>query len=277
MTETIHTAIDTRRRKRPQQRAIAERHEPDAKMGRLYDLADRACDIGVRHMIYLHAHKYLRGSGAFMKAMKERNLVDAMLADAGTVERHNDMLKVMVDELLDQRFDLWEDLESDPQAATTVQKIESGGETKIGLESTLAAQMLEALAQAPTETFGLEGDRPFVPDAVVKEFKGEVACTIEDPANAVPVQVPLSCITSLAGFQSFNGRGSQQSADKITVYEHMDQSTVPPVPEISVVIFEDGAVMASNTDGSHRIAAAIRRGDTHIPAEKLQLYFAKTE
>lgn len=113
------------------------------------------------------------------------------------------------------------------------------------------------------------------------------AVTINAP-EAEPFEIPLSLITHAAGFDSWKGRhdatkswnsafggGTMASLDVIKHYAGLP-TELPPVSEVRVVIGRNGALVCDNGSGdSHRIAAAILRGDATIKANSLKFVRAE--
>lgn len=99
------------------------------------------------------------------------------------------------------------------------------------------------------------------------------------------MEIPLDLIVNASGFGSWAGRegvgsGKDVSGKYKDAYEHKIKSIdvikhyaslpseLPPVSEIRIYVQPDGTMFADNTSGdSHRIAAAILRGDKTIKAE----------
>lgn len=119
---------------------------------------------------------------------------------------------------------------------------------------------------------------PFLPEVPVE--KGTV---IISSADGQPFDVPLSLIKHAAGFESWKGReaatkswdseygaGKMSSLDVIKHYAGLS-TELPPVGEIRVFVQPDGKIYCDNGSGdSHRIAAALLRGDGSIKAKNLQ-------
>lgn len=97
--------------------------------------------------------------------------------------------------------------------------------------------------------------------------------------------IPLDLVVHAQGFDSWMGRfgsgkritgpygkyydGNQRSIDTIKHYASLP-SELPPVSEIRVFMQPDGKLFCDNGSGdSHRIAAAMLRGDTTIKAERV--------
>ena len=119
---------------------------------------------------------------------------------------------------------------------------------------------------------------PFVPS--VSTDKGTV---IINPSDDKPFEVPLSVLKHAQGFDSWKGRhtaskswsseygvGSMSSLDVIKHYAGLT-TELPPVSEIRVFVQPNGRIFCDNGSGdSHRIAAALLRGDSTIKADKLE-------
>lgn len=120
-----------------------------------------------------------------------------------------------------------------------------------------------------------------------KEFKQhthpENGAVILDSKEGEPFEVPLDLINNASGFDDWQGRkgsskswqsdfgsGNMASLDVIKHYAALP-TELPPVGEIRVMISPDGKISCDNGSGdSHRISAAILRGETTIKANKLQ-------
>lgn len=141
--------------------------------------------------------------------------------------------------------------------------------------------------------------RYVAPDAIEDYLKDKIfidpkkAGVSTDNKNKIQIQaqpgekidVPLGLLVYAQGFDSWNGRegmGSGKdvngpyagqydrkihSSDVIKHYASLE-TQLPPVSEINVYIQPDGTMFADNAGGdSHRIAAAILRGQENISAE----------
>lgn len=100
---------------------------------------------------------------------------------------------------------------------------------------------------------------------------------------------PLRTIVAAAGFESWQGRGKNGEADKSISSKHFGMrertksieaikhyaslpSALPAVDQVYVYIQPDGKVFADNGGGdSHRIAAAMLRGDNSIRANNVSV------
>lgn len=84
-----------------------------------------------------------------------------------------------------------------------------------------------------------------------------------------PLDVPLSMFVSAEGFHSWEeGRGLDTegrptSADKIEDFASRD-TPIPPIGDVTFYLLPDGQLIAK-TGNSHRVAAALKRGDSTIP------------
>jgi|GEM_PF-525662 len=77
-----------------------------------------------------------------------------------------------------------------------------------------------------------------------------------------PLNIPLDSIVSAGGFNSWDGRGNQDSFDKIEDYATRE-TDIPPVTELYGCILPNGK-MIYMTANSHRVGAAKKKGDTTI-------------
>lgn len=104
-----------------------------------------------------------------------------------------------------------------------------------------------------------------------------------------PYEVPLSAVVSAAGFDSWEGRdprhgknwsssygsGGMKSLAVIKHYAGLE-TEIPPVNTMHVYIQPDGQIFCDNGSGdSHRIAAAMLRGQDTIQADKLEFVLLK--
>lgn len=102
-----------------------------------------------------------------------------------------------------------------------------------------------------------------------------------------PFDIPLDLVVYAQGFDSWKGRhgsgkhtsgpygdlyeGNQRSLDTIKHYASLP-SELPPVDEMRIFIQPDGKIFCDNGSGdSHRIAAAILRGDSTVKAERVSV------
>ena len=90
------------------------------------------------------------------------------------------------------------------------------------------------------------------------------------------VDIPLGMFVSAESFESWQGRpegilkDGQKSSEVIDQYAGME-SEPPPVEDLEGYLLPDGRVYFKSKN-SHRVAAAIKRGDSHIKfAGKLML------
>lgn len=126
-------------------------------------------------------------------------------------------------------------------------------------------------------------DQKFVPSIDLEE--GSV---ILNANKEKAFEVPLNLIVRAAGFDSWHGRnrhgkswesaygdGEMNSLDVIKHYAGLP-TELPPVSEIRVMIQPDGRILCDNGEGdSHRIAAAILRGDKTIKTTSLSFQRTK--
>lgn len=85
-----------------------------------------------------------------------------------------------------------------------------------------------------------------------------------------PIDVPIGMFITAEGLQSWdNGRGEGEakngstSREEIERYADLPAETAPPVDHANAYVLPDGRVYVSS-ENSHRVAAAVRRGDTHV-------------
>lgn len=109
---------------------------------------------------------------------------------------------------------------------------------------------------------------------------------IDKKRNEEPLTIPLDLVVYASGFKNWQGRDKYTLKDwsskygygtthSFTVIKHYAglPTEIPPVSEMNMYIQPDKKVFFDNGDGdSHRIAAAVLRGDTSIKAENLQVY-----
>ncbi len=100
-----------------------------------------------------------------------------------------------------------------------------------------------------------------------------------------PIQVPLDLVVDAQGFVSWEGRGAKvnktimtdegyktlPSREVIELYASMGKNA-PIIPAFDLFIQLDGKIfLANSNDGSHRLAAAILRGDKSVPTLSLRV------
>ncbi len=174
-------------------------------------------------------------------------------------------------------------------------------------DSTEATSLIDVLTSSPQT--GVNANAPFanyqnnddtawqnVEDSTVREFLASQQFVDTHGfgygCNSVvlkhipdkPYEVPLSAVVSAAGFESWLGRdprdqknwsspygaGSMQSLSVIKHYAGLE-TELPPVDKMNVYIQPDGQVFCDNSAGdSHRIAAALLRGQDTVQANKLE-------
>lgn len=133
--------------------------------------------------------------------------------------------------------------------------------------------------------------RLFIDEEKVHDFKNGLPYEDGSPrritmeAKDEPFQIPLANVVSLQGFDSWLGRGSGgeaaherrsgfgevkgRSIDTIMHYASLP-TEIPEVSEVHMYIQPDGKVFFDNGSGdSHRIAAAVLRGQESIGAKKI--------
>ncbi len=109
--------------------------------------------------------------------------------------------------------------------------------------------------------------------------------------KAAEFEIPIDLIVYAQGFDSWEGRhGSGKSvnskysslynrnAKSLDVIKHYAslQSELPPVDEIRVFVQPDGTIFCDNGSGdSHRIGAAMLRGEKTVKAERLSVHVLK--
>ncbi len=96
-----------------------------------------------------------------------------------------------------------------------------------------------------------------------------------------PIEIPIALLTSVQGFNDWTGRHGTKSweskfgmgsTDSLTVIKHYAglNTDLPPVGEIVVTIMPDGTTFCDNGSGdSHRISAAILRGDKTVKTKNV--------
>jgi hypothetical protein len=135
----------------------------------------------------------------------------------------------------------------------------------------------------------------YVPDAAVRDYlesrlivnsdymrlDGNRISIHTDEKNG-PFPVPTSLFISADGFESWAGRGEgvdqvwhsiygAETTSSINVMKHYAslETEIPPVEKVKVFVQPDGHMFASNDADSHRIGAAILRGDAVVKAENV--------
>jgi hypothetical protein len=179
-------------------------------------------------------------------------------------------------------------------------------------ESPLKPAPFERYADNTTETWGYVEDRKirdylldktFIDDTVLSSLEqddSECITTVRNQLSATHkhFEVPTKLIVSAVGFGSWLGRddrfGNQGMGEKefslpdfATTATHSlslhaikayasHNSELPPVEEMAIYIQPDGLAYAQNIgDASHRIGAAILRGDETVKATELKIVLLK--
>ncbi len=117
-----------------------------------------------------------------------------------------------------------------------------------------------------------ETPHQFVPnervDFMRKRARGQIR-TILSPKEE-PIDIPIGMFISAESLQSWeNGRGEGEpkngstSREEIERYASLPAETAPPVDHANAYMLPDGRVYVSS-ENAHRVAAAVRRGDTHV-------------
>lgn len=123
--------------------------------------------------------------------------------------------------------------------------------------------------------------RQFIDTSIFGYGNGSVTL---DKVEGKPYEVPLSAVVSAAGFDSWEGRNPRQykswnskygggDMKSLAVIKHYAglETELPPVGKMNVYVQPDGQVFCDNNSGdSHRIAAAILRGQDTIKADELE-------
>jgi hypothetical protein len=84
------------------------------------------------------------------------------------------------------------------------------------------------------------------------------------------INFPTGCFASAKGFENWYGRlpgvtkDGRDSYEVIKDYASRDADSTPPLHDITAYLFPNGELLIL-TGNSHRVSAAIHRGDTHIP------------
>lgn len=186
------------------------------------------------------------------------------------------------------------------------------GRREVDSESVEAKQLVGLLAEVQVDPS--DKDAPFanykdnndsawqyVEDSAVRQYlaprrfvdthsigMGCNSITVNKATN-LPYEVPLSAVVSAAGFDSWEGRnprtnkgwsskygaGTMQSLSVIKHYAGLN-TELPPVDKMSVYVQPDGQIFCDNGAGdSHRIAAAMLRGQSTIKANELEFVLLK--
>lgn len=85
-----------------------------------------------------------------------------------------------------------------------------------------------------------------------------------------PIDIPIGMFITAEGLQSWSGgrgegelKNGSTSREEIERYSSLPADAAPPVDQASAYLLPDGRVYVSS-ENSHRVAAAVRRGDTHV-------------
>lgn len=129
---------------------------------------------------------------------------------------------------------------------------------------TLFGQAENALSAETPHTF-IPNDRV---DFMRRRARGEIRTLLSHEQE--PIDVPIGMFITAEGLQSWdNGRGEGEakngstSREEIERYADLPAETAPPVDHANAYVLPDGRVYVSS-ENSHRVAAAVRRGDTHV-------------
>jgi hypothetical protein len=136
----------------------------------------------------------------------------------------------------------------------------------------------------------------YVPDSTIKDFLSERrfmhtdhlafnrrSIMVRAADRNKPFRIPLNNIVYAQGFDSWLGRGSRGNKgwssqygagtmNSLTVIKHYAglSTEIPPVEHIRLFVQPDGQIFGDNGSGdSHRIGAAILRGQGEIEAERV--------
>lgn len=133
------------------------------------------------------------------------------------------------------------------------------------------------------------GERTFFETNQARRESSETRKLVIDTHKEEPLEIPLDLIVNAAGFDSWLGREGHGSGKQVTgkyqqqydskipsleVIKHYASlpSELPPVGRIDLYIQPNGVIFGDNNEGdSHRIAAAILRGDTTIKANQVSI------
>jgi hypothetical protein len=109
--------------------------------------------------------------------------------------------------------------------------------------------------------------------------------------SETPIEIPVDLIVGAQGFASWAGRSEHHlkhlvhdglsqnvpSLDAIKYFASLD-TPAPPVKDMEMYLQPNGKVFLSNHhDGSHRIAAAILRGDKTLPTYNISIHSLETD
>ncbi len=118
---------------------------------------------------------------------------------------------------------------------------------------------------------------------VAVDFDSQPQLFIE--AHNHPIEIPVDSIVDAATFISWNGRGVGGRTKKVSEYDDITRTSAatidyyvslgagaPPVEEATGFVQPNGLVFYAVDAGSHRAAAAIKRGDEMLSTVRLNLY-----
>jgi hypothetical protein len=90
----------------------------------------------------------------------------------------------------------------------------------------------------------------------------EVAVVLSDD-GCMPFEIPLKAIISASGFESWVGRGTEESRAKIEDYATRETEIPPIKDQLHALVLPNGKI-AFLSENAHRVAAAIKKGQDSI-------------
>lgn len=129
------------------------------------------------------------------------------------------------------------------------------------------------------------------------DYSGYVVTISRTESDGKAIEVPISSFVHVAGFDSWlgrgiNGRGEKRPSTPIARYLSPNErfsslntiknyaatpGDLPPIGHVNTYIQPDGRIFSDNNNGdSHRIAAAMLRGDASIKAKQLSVHVLNT-
>lgn len=127
------------------------------------------------------------------------------------------------------------------------------------------------------------GERAFVDGSQIKQAVSDPGrrIFIETGGDDTPLELPLANFVSAENFSSWEGRKdtnkvdergvARPSTDVVQEYANRGSEGAPPIERVQGYIQPNGMIIFATGSGSHRTAAAVRRGDQTIKAKSLVL------
>lgn len=108
-----------------------------------------------------------------------------------------------------------------------------------------------------------DNSQRFVNEATIGLADLEDLVVIDIPSSDGELKVPVRSIISAPGFTSWEGDGTRKGAEKIEDFSTRESDIPPIMDQLYALVLPDGRV-AFSTSNSHRVAAAIKKGQQYI-------------